>query len=115
MPRFFVLMKEATLGYDPYRGESVHSNGDLCKVSRLSIALLKYYRMVKLKLPLPISSKFKHSAVIRYFTTLGYIARDIYTEMREVYGNLISYNIVKRWCCEFLNGCTKIMDELCQG
>ncbi len=35
--------------------------------------------------------------------------------MMEVCGNLISYDIVKRWCREFLNGHIEIADEPHQG
>ncbi len=33
----------------------------------------------------------------------------------EVSGNSISYYIVKRWCCEFLNGCMEMEDNPHQG
>ncbi len=46
-----------------------------------------------------------------YFIT----GRDIYARMTEVYGSLISYHIVGRCCCEFLNGCTEIGDEPHRG
>ncbi len=40
--------------------------------------------------------KLEHRTVIGYFTALGHTASDIYVKIMEVYGNSISYNIVKR-------------------
>ncbi len=90
------------------RGESVHSNKGLCKVSQLCIALLKYYRALKLELPLSILSKL---GTLRYFIALGHTASDIYAKMMEVYGNSMSYDIVKWWHGKFLNDCMDIVDE----
>ncbi len=72
------------------------------------------YRVLKMELPLPISSKLEHLTVICYFIALGHTASDIYAKIIEVYSNLISYNIIKRWRCEFLNSRTEIADELGQ-
>ncbi len=66
-----------------------------------------------MELLLPVLSKPKHHTVICYFTVLGHTASDIYVKMTEVYSNLISYNIVKRW--RHLNGHMEIADEPCQG
>ncbi len=61
--RFFVHVKEAKLYCTMHEGESVHSNEGLCQVSLLCVALLKYYRVLKMELPLSVSSQVKNRAV----------------------------------------------------
>ncbi len=64
---------------------------------------------------LAVSSKYEYLAVIRYYTVLNDSARDINTNLTEVYGNAVSYDIVKRWRRLFLNGCTELNDEMRTG
>ncbi len=68
-----------------------------------------------MKLPLTVSLKLEHYTVICYFIAFGHRANNINAKMMEVNSNLISYNIVERWHCEFLNGRMEIMDEPCRG
>ncbi len=53
--------------------------------------------------------------VIHYFTVLSHTASDTYAKVMEVYSDSISYDIVKRWRCEFLTGRMEIADELYEG
>ncbi len=80
MPRFFVRAKAVTLHCNTDEEESVHSNDGLCKISRLWVVLLKYYRVLKMELPLPISWKLKHCAVIYYFTAVRHTASNVYAK-----------------------------------
>ncbi len=87
----------------------------LWKVSQLCIGLLKYYRVLKMELTLPISSKLKRHTVISYFPVLAHTFSDIYAKMKVMYGNSISYDVVKRWHHKFLNGHMETVDELHEG
>ncbi len=63
-----------------HEGESVHLSEYLCKISWLSVMLLKYYRALKMKLPLSILSKLKNGALIRYLTALGHTTSNVYVK-----------------------------------
>ncbi len=56
-----------------------------------------------MELPLPINAKIMLLSAL--FAALGHTASDIYAKLMEVCGNSMSYDIVKRWHREFLNGC----------
>ncbi len=62
-------------------------------------------------LPVAVSSKLEHHTVIRYLTTCGESASAIYRQLAEVYGDAITYDVVKRWRCSFLKGRTSLADD----
>ncbi len=107
MSRIFVCTKEATMRCDTHAGEAVHSNEGLCKVLGSCVALLKYFCGLKMELPLPGLSEVEHRTTIRYFTMLYHTVSNINEKLMEVYTNLISYDIIKRWHREFPNKCMK--------
>ncbi len=64
-----------------------------------------------MNLLLAISSKFEVCAVIRYHTAKGEDASAIHRRPVEVYGNVMSVEMVRRWCRQFLEGRTDISFE----
>ncbi len=66
-------------------------------------------------LPLAVSSKFEVRAVIRHHTAKGKDASAIYWYIVEVYDNVMSVEMVRRWRRQFLEGHTDIGDELRSG
>ncbi len=68
-----------------------------------------------MNLPLVISSKFEVCAVIRYHTAKEEDASAIHWHIVEVYGNVMSVEMVHRWRHQFLEGHTDIGDEPWSG
>jgi len=64
-----------------------------------------------MELPLRVASKFEVRAVIRYFTATGDDASAIHRKIHEVYGDVISIQMVRRWRQQFLDGRTDVSDE----
>ncbi len=64
-----------------------------------------------MKLPVTVSTKLEHHAVIRYLTMHGESASAIYRQLAEVYGNAVMYDVVKRWRRSFLEGRTSLADD----
>ncbi len=68
-----------------------------------------------MELPVTVSSKLEHRAVIRYLTACGESASAIYQQLAEVYGDAVRYSVVKRWFRSFLEGRTSLVDNECSG
>ncbi len=64
-----------------------------------------------MELPVTVSSKLEHHAVIRYLTTCGESASAIYRQLVEVYSDTVTYDVVKRWRHSFLEGRTSFADD----
>ncbi len=64
-----------------------------------------------MELPVAVSSKLEHHAVIHYLTVRGESASAIYRQLTEIYGDAVTYNVVKRWRCSFLEGRTSLADD----
>ncbi len=69
------------------------------------------YSVVNMELPITVSFKLEHRAVIRYLTAHGESASAFYRQLVEVYGEAVMYNVVKRWHRSFLEGRTSLMDD----
>ncbi len=65
----------------------------------------------KMNLPLAVSSEFEVRAVIHYHTAKEEDASAIHRCIAEVYGNVMSVEMVCRWCRQFLEGRTDISDK----
>ncbi len=64
-----------------------------------------------MELPVTVPSKLEHHAVIGYLTTRGESANAIYRQLVEVYGDAVTYDVVKRWRHSFLEGRTSLADD----
>ncbi len=69
------------------------------------------YSIVNMELPVAVSSKLEHRVVIRYLTACGEFASAIYRQLEEVYGDAVTYDVVKRWRRSFLKGRTSLVDD----
>ncbi len=64
-----------------------------------------------MELPVAVSSKLEHHTVIRYLIAHGESANAIYRQLVEVYGDAVTYDVVKRWRRSFLKGRTSLADD----
>ncbi len=64
-----------------------------------------------MELPVTVLSKLEHRVVICYLTARGESASTINRQLAEVYGNTVTYNVVKRWCRSFLKGRTSLVND----
>ncbi len=64
-----------------------------------------------MEVPVTVSSKLEHRAVIHYLTACGKSASTIYRQLAEVYDNAVTYDVVKKWCPSFLKGRTSLADD----
>ncbi len=64
-----------------------------------------------MELPIAVSSKLEHHAVICYLTAHGEYASAINQQLVEVYGDAVTYDVVKRWRRSFLEGQTSLADD----
>ncbi len=68
------------------------------------------YSVVNMELLITVLSKLEHRAVILYLTARGESASAIF-QPAEVYGNTVTYDVVKRWRRSFLEGRTSLADD----
>ncbi len=61
--------------------------------------------------PVAVSSKLEHRTVNRYLTAHGESASAIYRQLGEVYGDAVTYDVVKRWHRSFLEGRMSLADD----
>ncbi len=77
----------------------------------MCIACIVSYSVVNMELPVAVSSKLEHRAVICYLTARGESANAIYRQLAEVYGDAVTYDVVKRWRHSFFEGRTSLADD----
>ena len=58
-----------------------------------------------------ISAKCEVRSVIRFLNTKGEHPVEIHRQIVAVYGNVMNRQNVSKWCCEFSEGRTDILDE----
>ncbi len=66
------------------------------------------YSVVNVELLIVVSSKFEHRTVIHYLTACGESASAIYGQLAEVYGDAVTYVVVKRWSLAYGSICRKV-------
>ncbi len=49
-----------------------------------------------MELPVAVLSKLEHRAVIHYLTACGESASATYRQLAEIYGDAVTYDVVKR-------------------
>ncbi len=69
------------------------------------------YSVVNKELPVAVSFKLEHPAVIHYLTTRGESSSAIYRQLAEVYSDTVTYDVVKRWHRSFLEGRMSLVDD----